>query len=91
MWQQMVNLLSNLKEYRCYEVKIEESEKVDSCQESSPGHLDLAWAASAVSLSHEWQLDNPQLASFSLSSTSPYNNYIPLFPVWGKMLSAIFQ
>ena len=28
-----------IKELRCYEAKIEESEKAGSCQESSPGDL----------------------------------------------------
>ena len=27
------------KEFRCYEAKIEESEKADSHQETNPGHL----------------------------------------------------
>ena len=34
--------------FRCYEAKIEESEKAGSCQESNPGHL--ACAASALSI-----------------------------------------
>ena len=28
-----------VKEFRCYEAKIEESEKAGSCRESNPGHL----------------------------------------------------
>ena len=32
-----------MEEFRCYEVKIEESEKASSCQELTPGHLWLAF------------------------------------------------
>ena len=34
---------SVMEEFRCYEVKIEESEKASSCQESTPGNLWLAF------------------------------------------------
>jgi len=29
----------HINEFRCYEAKIEESEKAGSCRESNPGHL----------------------------------------------------
>ena len=45
---------------RCYEAKIEESEKAGSCWESNPGHL--ASAASTLLLSHDDQ-----------TTTSPHN------------------
>ena len=32
-------LIITIKEFRCYEAKIEESEKAGSCWESNPGHL----------------------------------------------------
>ena len=44
---------ANIKGIKCYEVKIEESEKAGSCRESSPGHLWLEppvlchWATTA--------------------------------------------
>ena len=31
--------LKLMNKFRCYEAKIEESEKAGSCQESNPGHL----------------------------------------------------
>ena len=40
----------NKQKFRCYEAKIEESEKAGSCWESNPGHL--ACAASALPLSY---------------------------------------
>ena len=40
----------NKEKFRCYEVKIEESEKAGSHLESNPGHL--ACAASALPLSY---------------------------------------
>ena len=48
------------KEFRCFEAKIEESEKAGSHREWNPGHL--AWAASALLLSHDNQ-----------TTTSPHN------------------
>ena len=41
----------NKEIFRCYEAKIEESEKAVSCRESNPGHL--ACAASALPLSYD--------------------------------------
>ena len=32
-------LTLEINEFRCYEAKIEESEKAGSCRESNPGHL----------------------------------------------------
>ena len=43
-----------------YEVKIEESEKAGSCQESNLGHLCIDWVSSALPLSHD--SDNHQLS-----------------------------
>ena len=48
------------EKFRCYEAKIEESEKASSRRESNPGHL--ACAASALPLSHNNQ-----------TITSPHN------------------
>ena len=39
-----------LKKFRCHDLKIEESKKIDSCQESNPGHQ--ACTASALPLSY---------------------------------------
>jgi len=36
-------------EFRCYDMNIEESEKVGSCQESNPGHL-WQWSQSQSSI-----------------------------------------
>ena len=44
--------------FRCYEVKIEESEKASSHRELNPGHL--ACAASALPLRHDnWTTTSP--------------------------------
>ena len=48
------------QKFRCYEAKIEESEKAGSRQESNPGHL--ACAASALPLSYD-----------NRTTTSPHN------------------
>ena len=40
LWHNAQSILPMLEiKFRCYEAKIEESEKADSCQESNPGHL----------------------------------------------------
>ena len=59
--------------FRCYEVKIEESEKAGSCRESNPGHQ--ACAASALPLSYN-----------SRTTTSPHN---PLYVLhrWDRSAS----
>ena len=51
-----------VKEFRCYEVKIEESEKASSHQESNPGHLWLEPPVHALPLSHNSQ-----------TTTNPHN------------------
>ena len=48
------------QKFRCYEAKIEESEKAGSRRESNPGHL--ACAASALPLSYD-----------NRTTTSPHN------------------
>ena len=50
----------NKQKFRCYEAKIEESEKAGSRRESNPGHL--ACAASALPLSYD-----------NRTTTSPHN------------------
>ena len=54
------------KEVRCFEAKIEESEKAGSCWESNPGHL--ACAASALPLSYNNQ-----------TTTSPHNQRVHIY------------
>ena len=54
-------LTLEINEFRCYEAKIEESEKAGSHRESNPGHLWLE-PASALPLSHN-----------SRTTTSPHN------------------
>ena len=55
----------NKQKFRCYEAKIEESEKAGSRRESNPGHL--ACAASALPLSYD-----------NRTTTSPHNPlYVP--------------
>ena len=51
---------NRIQKFRCYEAKIEESEKAGSRWESNPGHL--ACAASALPLSYDNQ-----------TTTSPHN------------------
>ena len=46
----------NKQKFRCYEAKIEESEKAGSRRESNPGHL--ACAASALPLSYNNRTTN---------------------------------
>ena len=46
-------LMLEIKEFRCCEVKIEESEKAGSHWESNPGSTPLTWATSALPLSHD--------------------------------------
>ena len=71
-----------IKEFRCYEAKIEESEKAGSHRESNPGHLSLerhiedcgvggcpvAQWRSLVARARCSGFDSRQLPAFSLSS-----------------------
>ena len=61
------------KGFRCYEVKIEESEKAGTRRESNPGHTPLTWATSALPLSYGNRI-----------TTSPHN---PLYVLhrWYEM------
>ena len=49
----LLTIYTHKEEFRCYEAKIEESEKAGSHRESNPGHLDCA--ASALPLSYDNQ------------------------------------
>ena len=69
------------------EAKIEESEKKKKKKgRQLPGvepRTPLAWAASALPLSHD-----SRTLSFHFPIFSPHNIQIHLFPAWGKMLLA---
>ena len=58
---------ASIKEFRCYEVKIEESEKASSCQELNPGYpwLELP---SALPLSHDIRTTTNSHDPFTASS-----------------------
>ena len=64
----------NKQKFRCYEAKIEESEKAGSRRESNPGHL--ACAASALPLSYD-----------NRTTTSPHNPLLCTAQVGLKCLS----
>ena len=73
-----------IKEVRCYEAKIEESEKAGSRRESNPIHL--ACAASALPLSYG-QPDNKQIGSVEamLCRTNPDGKKLALRIAWQRI------
>ena len=68
------------REFRCFEAKIEESEKAGSLRESNPGHL--ACAASTLPLSHDnWTITTIlYMYCLKCSSRTPGSNSVPYFP-----------
>ena len=87
-----------VREFRCYEVKIEESEKAGSRWESNPGHLELPvlchWATvtgqpPAFTIFYMCCTGGTECLSHTPGSHSVFSSHkiqIPLFPAWGKML-----
>ena len=73
-------LMVEIKEFRCYEVKMEESEKPGSHRESNPGHIQrIVRVGGCLAVMTQWQstggssqrcpgFDSQQLPSFSLPS-----------------------
>ena len=76
------------EKFRCYEAKIEESDKAGSCQESNPGHL--ACAASALPLSHNNRTTtsphNPLYVLIMFASTMVFHQGNTLIPVLGILV-----
>ena len=72
----------NKQKFRCYEAKIEESEKAGSRWESNPGHL--ACAASTLPLSYDNQTTTsphqPSQSSICTALFSPDGENFPVDP-----------
>ena len=74
LWSRMI------KEIRCYEAKTEKTKgPAVRRQESNPGHTPLAWAASALPLSHDSQ-----------TTTNPHNPLLHVLTAHTQWLPAVW-
>ena len=85
------NTIKLINEFRCYEAKIEESEKSTVTGSQTQDTSGISRQCSATELQ---QLENHQPSQFCICTAqvvmfSPHNIKIHLFPVWGKMLWAL--